>query len=99
VHDLDARGIAPRRIVLAACDSAADVAYGGEELVGFVSAPLARGTAGVVAGVVAVGDAEAVELMTSERPPAVRQPVWLSWPTAQAEIGTGATVLPWTTRF
>jgi tetratricopeptide (TPR) repeat protein len=63
VHELDLRGIAPRRIVLAACDSAADVAYAGDELVGFVSALLARGTAGIVASVVAVGDVEAVGLM------------------------------------
>ena len=63
VHELDLRGIAPRRIVLAACDSAADVSYAGEELLGFVSALLARGAAGVVASVVPVGDAEAVELM------------------------------------
>jgi tetratricopeptide (TPR) repeat protein len=63
VQELDMRGIAPRRIVLAACDSAADVSYAGDELVGFVSALLARGTAGVVASVVAVGDVEAVELM------------------------------------
>ncbi len=63
VHELDLRGIAPRRIVLAACDSAADVGYAGDELVGFVSALLARGTAGIVASVVAVGDVEAVGLM------------------------------------
>jgi tetratricopeptide (TPR) repeat protein len=63
VHELDLRGIAPRRIVLAACDSAADVAYAGDELLGFVGALLARGTAGLVASVVAVGDVEAVELM------------------------------------
>lgn len=63
VHELDLRGIAPRRVVLAACDSAADVSYAGGELVGFVTALLARGTAGVVASVVAVPDAEAVPLM------------------------------------
>jgi CBS domain-containing protein len=63
VHELDLRGVAPRRIVLAACDSAADVAYAGDELLGFVGALLARGTAGLVASVVAVGDVEAVELM------------------------------------
>jgi tetratricopeptide (TPR) repeat protein len=63
VHELDLRGIAPRRVVLAACDSAADVSYAGDELVGFVTALLARGTAGVVASVVAVPDAEAVGLM------------------------------------
>jgi len=63
VHELDLRGIAPRRMILAACDSAADVSYDGDELLGFVSALLARGTAGLVASVVAVGDAEAVPLM------------------------------------
>ena len=63
VHELDLRGIAPHRVVLAACDSAADVSYAGDELVGFVSALLARGTAGLVASVVAVPDVEAVGLM------------------------------------
>ena len=63
VHELDRRGIAPRRVVLAACDSAADVSLAGDELLGFVSALLARGTAGLVASVVEVGDVEAVDLM------------------------------------
>lgn len=63
VHELDLRGIAPRRVVLAACDSAADVAYAGDELVGFVGALLARGTAGLVASVVAVADTEAATLI------------------------------------
>lgn len=63
VHELDLRGIAPRRVVLASCDSAADVSYDGDELVGFVGALLARGTAGLVASVVAVGDVESVALM------------------------------------
>ncbi len=65
VHELDLRGIAPHRVVLAACDSAADVSYAGGELVGFVGALLARGTVGLVAGVVAVGDVEAAGLMQS----------------------------------
>jgi tetratricopeptide (TPR) repeat protein len=63
VHELDRRGIAPTRVVLAACDSAADTTYAGDELLGFVSALLARGTAGVVASIVAVGDIESVDLM------------------------------------
>ncbi|MCO1659289.1 CHAT domain-containing protein [Pseudonocardia humida] len=65
VHELDLRAVAPRRVVLASCDSAADVSYAGNELLGFVSALLARGTAGVVASVVVVPDAEAVPLMRS----------------------------------
>jgi CHAT domain-containing protein len=63
VHELDRRGIAPTRVVLAACDSAADMTYVGDELLGFVSALLARGTRGVVASMVAVGDTESVGLM------------------------------------
>lgn len=65
VHELDLRGIAPHRVVLAACDSAADVGFEGDELIGFVSALLARGTAGLVASVVVVGDTEAVDLMSA----------------------------------
>lgn len=63
VHEIDLRGLAPRRVVLAACDSAADVAYEGNELLGFVSALLARGTAGLVASAVPVPDLDAVPLM------------------------------------
>jgi tetratricopeptide (TPR) repeat protein len=65
VSELDSRGIAPHRIVLAACDSGADIAYEGDEVLGFVSALMARGTAGVVASVVAVPDVDAVGLMAS----------------------------------
>ena len=53
-------------MVLAACDSAAEVSYAGDaSLLGFVSALLARGTAGLVASVLAVPDAEAVPLMSA----------------------------------
>jgi len=65
VHELDMRGIAPHRIVLAACDSAADVNMPGDELLGFVSALLSRGTTGLVASVVAVADVASIELMTA----------------------------------
>lgn len=63
LHEIDLCGVAPRRIVLAACDSAAGAEYAGDEVLGFVGALLARGTAGLVASVVAVGDAESVALM------------------------------------
>ena len=65
VHELDLRGIAPHRMILAACDSAADTSYEGDELVGFVSALMARGTAGLVASSIMVPDLEAVALMCS----------------------------------
>jgi CHAT domain len=63
VHELYSRGIAPPRMILAACDSGADVAYAGNEVLGFVSALLARGTGGLVASIVLISDAAAVPLM------------------------------------
>lgn len=65
VHELGMGGAAPRRIVLAACDSGVQVSYPGDEALGFVSALFARGTAGLVASIVLVPDAGAVPLMRS----------------------------------
>lgn len=65
VQELYARGLAPHRLVLAACESGAGVSYAGDEVLGFVSALLARGTAGVLASTAAVPDVEAVDLMTA----------------------------------
>ena len=44
-------------------DEGRDTTYVGDELLGFVSALLARGAVGIVASVVAVGDVESVRLM------------------------------------
>jgi CHAT domain-containing protein len=63
VQEIELRELAPYRMVLAACDAAADVPYPGGEVLGFVSALLAQGTAGLVASVVEVPDAAAVGLM------------------------------------
>jgi tetratricopeptide (TPR) repeat protein len=63
LQELDLRGIAPHRLILAACDSAAGVSLEGDELLGFVSALIARGTAGMIASAVMVPDLEAVQLM------------------------------------
>jgi tetratricopeptide (TPR) repeat protein len=63
VQELDLRGIAPYRLILAACDSAAGVSLEGDELLGFVSALIARGTAGMIASAVVVPDLEAIPLM------------------------------------
>ncbi len=63
VQQLHRAGAAPRRLVLASCHSGADVSYAGDEVLGFVSAMLARGTAGVVASIAAVPDVEVVDLM------------------------------------
>jgi CHAT domain-containing protein len=63
VHELYLRSIAPHLMVLASCDAGADISYEGNELLGFVSALIARGTAGLVASPVMVPDQEAISLM------------------------------------
>jgi len=63
VHELDLRGIAPHRVVLASCEAAADTAYEGEEMLGFVSALLTRGTAGLIASPIQVSDLDTIPLM------------------------------------
>lgn len=63
VHELAARGIAPHRMVLAACDSGVGVGYEGNEMLGFVSALFAGGTAGLVASTLVVPDIDTVPLM------------------------------------
>ena len=63
VHELDLRGIAPHRVVLASCEAAADTAYVGEEMLGFVSALLTRGTAGLVASPIQISDLNTIPLM------------------------------------
>jgi hypothetical protein len=63
LQELVTHGVAPRRLILASCQSGADVSYAGGEVLGFVSALLARGTGGIVASVAAVPDVAAVGLM------------------------------------
>lgn len=63
LHEMSIRGVAPYRMILASCDSAVETAYEGNEVLGFVSALLARGTCGLVASVVLVPDAASVPLM------------------------------------
>jgi len=65
VQELYARGIAPHRLVLAACESGTQVSYAGDEVLGFVSALLARGTAGILASTTVVPDVEAAGLMAA----------------------------------
>jgi CHAT domain-containing protein len=65
VHELDRRGIAPHRMVLAACESSSDTVYPGNEALGFVSTLLAGGTSGLVASSVVVPDWNVVALMTA----------------------------------
>ncbi len=72
VQELELRGIAPHRMLLAACDAAADTPYEGEEMLGFVSALFARGTAGLLASVVTLPDEQAVPLMCAVHASLVR---------------------------
>jgi len=65
LQELYARGLAPHRLILAACESGSQVSYAGDEVLGFVSALLARGTAGILASTAVVPDVEAVDLMTA----------------------------------
>jgi tetratricopeptide (TPR) repeat protein len=63
VQELELRDLAPHRVVLAACEASADIAYTGGELLGFVSALIARGTAGVLGSIQLVPDEATAEFM------------------------------------
>jgi hypothetical protein len=65
LYELLNRGVAPRRLVLAVCESGIERDYAGDEVLGFVSALMAQGTAGVVASGIEVPDGAAVPLMIS----------------------------------
>lgn len=72
MHELEIRAIAPHRMVLAACNSAADASYAGNEVLGFVSALLSRGTNALVASIVVVPDAAAIPVMRELHVEAIR---------------------------
>jgi hypothetical protein len=63
VQELELRDLAPYRVVLAACESSADITYTGGELLGFVSALIARGTAGVLGSMQLVPDEATAQFM------------------------------------
>ena len=63
VQELELRNLAPYRVVLAACQAAADTSYAGGENLGFVSALIARGTAGVVGSALLVPDTATAPFM------------------------------------
>ncbi|MEU4222163.1 CHAT domain-containing protein, partial [Actinoplanes sp. NPDC026623] len=56
LYEMLARGVAPRRVVLASCDSGTQQPYGGNEMLGFVSALMSNGSAGIVAAEVPIPD-------------------------------------------
>lgn len=65
LQELYARGLAPHRLILAACRSGSQASYAGDEVLGFVTALLARGTAGILASTAEVPDVAAIELMAA----------------------------------
>jgi len=65
VQEIYARGLAPRRLILASCQSGSQTSYPGDEVLGFVGALLARGTVGILASAAVVPDVPAVALMTA----------------------------------
>ncbi|MGV1008376.1 MAG: CHAT domain-containing protein [Dermatophilaceae bacterium] len=87
VHELDVSAVSPHRVVLSACDSGADVAYDGGELLGFVSTLLGRGTAGLLASGMQVSDETVVPLMRAVHEHLVRgRTVAESWHAATTSV-------------
>jgi tetratricopeptide (TPR) repeat protein len=64
LYEMLARGVAPHRAVLASCDSGTQQPYGGSEMLGFVSAMMSNGAAGIVAAEVPIPDGACVGSMT-----------------------------------
>jgi tetratricopeptide (TPR) repeat protein len=65
VYEMHARGVAPHRVILASCESGVEHGYAGGEVLGFASALLTCGTAGVLASIVPVPDGAATALFTA----------------------------------
>lgn len=63
VDDIHRLSHPPHRIVLPACRSGVVAAIGGQDVIGFASALLTQGTAGVIASIADVDDAATVQVM------------------------------------
>lgn len=63
VDDIHRLGQPPHRIVLPACRSGVVAAIGGQDVIGFASALLTQGTAGVIASIADVDDVATVQVM------------------------------------
>jgi tetratricopeptide (TPR) repeat protein len=64
LYEMLARGVAPRRVVLASCNSGAQQPYDGNEVLGFVGAMMSNGTAGIAAADVPLPDGACAGAMT-----------------------------------
>ena len=74
VQELELRNLAPYRVVLAACEATADVSYPGGEMLGFVSALIARGTVGVLGSINLVPDEATALFMLTLHEHLLREP-------------------------
>lgn len=63
LHEMLEHGVAPRRVVLASCNSGTHQTYDGDEVLGFVSAMMCNGSAGIVAAEMPIPDAVCAESM------------------------------------
>ena len=64
VYEMLARGVAPRRVVLASCHSGTQRPYEGNEVLGFVGAMMSSGTVGIAAAEVPIPDGACADAMT-----------------------------------
>ncbi|RKS80231.1 CHAT domain-containing protein [Motilibacter peucedani] len=91
VQELGSRTRTPPQVVLAACDSAVQTTYAGEESLGFVSALLDRGTRGLLASTVLLPDLDVVPLMRRLHAELVRgTPVASALHTARSGLDLGS---------
>jgi tetratricopeptide (TPR) repeat protein len=56
LYEMLERGVAPRRVVLASCNSGTQQTYEGDEVLGFVSAMMCNGSAGIIAAEMPIPD-------------------------------------------
>ena len=63
VYDLEQLNLAPRHVILAACDTARPHVIAGDQVIGLAAALLAQGTVSLVAPLLPVPDLETVPLM------------------------------------
>jgi len=63
LYEMLERGVAPRRVVLASCNSGTQHTYDGDEVLGFVSAMMCNGSAGIIAAEMPIPDGACAESM------------------------------------
>ena len=64
LYEMLSRGVIPRRLVLASCNSGSQRPYDGNEVLGFVGAMMSNGSAGIAATEIPIPDGASVDAMT-----------------------------------